>query len=305
MQAGATRAVAATAAIAAAAALVAFVALHGTASNDPAAAAGRAASDVAARPGPGHGRHNPQPGPLAERAASYAAGRTGSVLAAVYDVQTGQSWSLGTGAPQAEASVVKLDILETLLAGSGGAGLGPADQELARAMIEDSDNDAATSLWHEAGGAAGLTAYNGRAGLTSTTPSQCVSCAGFAWPGWGLSMTRPGDQLTLLKQLVVPGPRPLLSGTERSYALSLMEHVTPGQRWGVSAGIPSGVTVALKNGWLPLRPSGTDWQVNSVGWVSGEGRDYLAAVLTTGSPTEQYGIDTIDGLSSVIWTAMR
>jgi hypothetical protein len=65
------------------------------------------------------------------------------------------------------------------------------------------------------------------------------------------------------------------------------------------------VTVALKNGWLPLDAASTDWQVNSVGWVSGDGRDYLIAVLTTGNPTEQYGIDTINALSSLIWTAMR
>jgi hypothetical protein len=63
--------------------------------------------------------------------------------------------------------------------------------------------------------------------------------------------------------------------------------------------------VALKNGWLPLNDASTDWQVNSVGWISGAGRDYLVAVLSTGNPTEQYGIDTINGLSSLIWPAMR
>ena len=164
-------------------------------------------------------------------------------------------------------------------------------------MIEDSDNDAATSLWDEVGGATGIGAYNDRAGLTRTTPSACVTCAGFPWPGWGLTTTVPEDQLTLLKQLITPGPRPLLSDAERSYALSLMENVTPGQRWGITGGVPAGVTVALKNGWLPLDDANTDWQVNSVGWVSGDGRDYLIAVLTTGNPTEQYGIDTINALS--------
>jgi hypothetical protein len=41
--------------------------------------------------------------------------------------------------------------------------------------------------------------------------------------------------------------------------------------------------------------------VNSVGWISGDGRDYLAAVPTTGNPAELYGIDTIDQLAAMIW----
>jgi hypothetical protein len=243
--------------------------------------------------------------PLSGAAASYVAGRAGTTLAAVYDIKTAQSWRLGDGQAQAEASVVKLDILETLLARQGGTGLSPGDQSLSRLMIEDSDNDAATSLWYEAGAAAGLGAYNDKAGLTRTTPSQCVTCAGFPWPGWGLTTTVPYDQVTLLKQLVAPGPHPLLSRAQRSYVLSLMENVTPDQRWGVSGGVPAGVTVALKNGWLPLNNANTDWQVNSVGWVSGAGRDYLIAVFSTGNPTERYGIDTINALSSVVWNAMR
>ncbi len=123
--------------------------------------------------------------------------------------------------------------------------------------------------------------------------------------GLGAVHHGPQDQLTLLRQLVVPGPRPLLPAAARSYALSLMEQVTPGQRWGVSGGVPPGVRVALKNGWLPLDDARSDWQVNSVGWISGDGRDYMIAVLSTGNPTEQYGIDTISGLSSLVWTAMR
>jgi hypothetical protein len=51
-----------------------------------------------------------------------------------------------------------------------------------------------------------------------------------------------------------------------------MERVTPGQAGGISGGVPPGVTVALKNGWLPLDGNG-DWQVNSIGWVIGDGRD--------------------------------
>jgi beta-lactamase class A len=230
--------------------------------------------------------------------------RDGVVLAAVYDLRTGQTWQFGQGQPQDEASVVKLDVLETLLAerGRGGTELSAGDRTLAEQMIEDSDNDAATSLWDEVGGASGIRSFNTSAGLADTVPSSCVNCPGFPWPGWGLTTTIPGDQLTLLRTLVEPNS--LLTNPERSYALSLMENVTPDQRWGVSGGVPAQATVALKNGWLPLNSANNNWQINSVGWISGSGRDYLIAVLTTGNPTEQYGIDTIDQLAAMVWNAM-
>jgi hypothetical protein len=261
------------------------------------------ASPLAPRPSAssGLGRHQD---PLGAAAASYLSSRAGAVLAAVYDLRTGQTWRLGQGQPQDEASVVKLDVLETLLAerGRSGTELSAGDQTLAGQMIEDSDNDAATSLWYEVGGASGIRSFNSAAGLADTAPSSCVNCPGFPWPGWGLTTTIPGDQLTLLRALVEPNS--LLTNAERGYALSLMENVTPAQRWGVSGGVPAQATVALKNGWLPLNSADSDWQINSVGWISGSGRDYLMAVLTTGNPTEQYGIDTIDELGAMVWDDM-
>ena len=104
-----------------AAALVLFLALRGSGGTHPPAAAGRGAAglgEMPPSPATGSGQAVParHADPLSGAAASYAADRSGSVLAAVYDVSTGQSWRLGDGPPQAEASVVKLDILETLLA---------------------------------------------------------------------------------------------------------------------------------------------------------------------------------------------
>jgi len=263
-----------------------------------AAAATATASSPVARPAASH--HDP----FGSAAASYVSSRNGVVLAAVYDLRTGQTWQFGRGQPQDEASVVKLDVLETLLAerGRSGTGLSASDRTLAEEMIEDSDNDAATSLWDAVGGASGIRSFNTAAGLADTVPSSCVNCPGFPWPGWGLSTTVPADQLTLLRALVEPNS--LLSNTERSYALSLMENVTPDQRWGVTGGVPDQATVALKNGWLPLDSANNDWQINSVGWISGSGRDYLIAVLTTGNPTEQYGIDSIDQLAAMVWNEM-
>ena len=244
--------------------------------------------------------------PFGSAAASYLSGRSGTALAAVYDLRTGRTWHVGRGQPQAEASIVKLDVLETLLAEHGqgdGTGLSASERTLAEEMIEDSDNDAATSLWYQVGGAARIRSFNARAGLSHTLPSSCVVCPGFAWPGWGLTTTTPDDQIALLRQLVTPSS--LLTKAAREYALSLMEDVTPSQRWGVSGGVPAQVTVALKNGWLPLRGAGRDWQVNSIGWISGGGRNYLMAVLTTGNPSAQYGIDTINQLAATVWQQMR
>jgi hypothetical protein len=61
------------------------------------------------------------------------------------------------------------------------------------------------------------------------------------------------------------------------------------------------VSVALKNGWLPF---GAGWHVDSIGRIRGAGRWYLIAVLTSLDPSEQYGIDTINAVSSRVWHAL-
>jgi hypothetical protein len=71
----------------------------------------------------------------------------------------------------------------------------------------------------------------------------------------------------------------------------------------VTAGLPAGTSVAVKNGWLPL-DNGGGWQVNSDGIVSGDGYRADISVLSTGSATEQAGIDEIEGLTRLLWPAM-
>ena len=157
-------------------------------------------------------------------------------MAGVYDVATGQTWALGPQHPQAEASIVKLDILETFYAQqrNGPEALAGPDQPLAQPMMEDSDNSAATSLWNAVGGPGRIQSFNGAAGLTHTLPSSCVTCPGFAWPGWGLTTTIPADQIALLRELIEPST--LLTDAQRRSALEFMENVTPAQRWGVTGG---------------------------------------------------------------------
>ena len=227
--------------------------------------------------------------PLGGAVPSFVASRDDLVTAAVYDLDTGETYVINLGVQEVEASISKVDIMSALFAQLGGAPAPTADQELLVPMIEESDNNAATGLFNADGGAPGVTAYNDEIGMSETTENVA----------WGLTTTTATDQLDLLRHLVLPS---VLTTSQQQYGLSLMEQVTPSQDWGVSAGVPAGVTVALKNGWLPLVGNG-DWQVNSIGWISGDGRNYLIAVLTTGNPSEGYGIDTIEAISGLVFDA--
>jgi polynucleotide 5'-kinase involved in rRNA processing len=99
---------------------------------------------------------------------------------------------------------------------------------------------------------------------------------------------------------VVVQPNSLLTDASRAYMLNLMEHINPTQDWVATGGVPSGVTVALKNGFAVIN----GWQINTTGWVDGGGRDYLIAVLTDGNATESYGIDTVNAVSAIVWDSL-
>jgi hypothetical protein len=237
----------------------------------------------------------PKTNPLRTRAMrTLLSHRAGQIGIAVENLHTGKLWWYHPGYREQTASIVKVDILETLLrhAMDANTPLGEETAETAQGMIENSDNDDATDLWNQVGGASGIAAYNAKAGLTATSPNT----DGY----WGETLTTAPDQITLLKQLALP--HGLLNRASQDYQLGLMSNVESDQRWGVSGGVPSSARIALKNGWLPL--SGGDWQINSIGRIKGDGRWYLIAVLTTGDPTEEYGIDTIEAISALVYRAL-
>ncbi|MGH9172013.1 MAG: serine hydrolase [Acidimicrobiales bacterium] len=223
-------------------------------------------------------------------------------MVAMYDIPSGAEWVLNPNlAPQPTASIVKVDIMATLLYQANGArrSLTASESELIPPMIEVSSNSAATSMWYAAGGGNAIGSFNSMLGMSSTTMSTCVVCGSFPWPGWGLSTTRPVDQLALLKQLVMPSN--LISKDQQHYALNLMSHIEPSLQWGVSQSVPSSATVAMKTGDLPLNSSDTDWQVNSLGWVDAGSHNYLMAMLSTGNPSLEYGVDTLNEISAMVW----
>jgi len=224
----------------------------------------------------------------------YLASRLGSIDAAVYDAQSGATYCYRPTLREDTASIIKVDILATLLAEAQSAHRGLSEEEaaLATRMIEESDNDAADALWDEEGGAAAVSRFDTRVGMVATTPDE----AGH----WGLTTTTACDQVALLRAIAYPNG--LLTRASRTYELGLMAQVQSDQRWGIPAGVPAGVNADVKNGWLPV---GSGWQINSDGDVSGDGESYVASVMTAGDPSESYGIETIDELSKLIWHAMR
>lgn len=221
--------------------------------------------------------------------------RAGDVSVAVEDLQSDQEWLWNPNGRFQTASIVKVDILETLLYDAilAHAPLDAADAALAQTMIEASSDTAAQTLWDELGGSTGVGRFDALAGLSQTS----LDTSGY----WGESLTAAADQIALLRQLVEPGS--LLDAASQRYGLSLMENIDSGQNWGVTAGVPAGVTVALKNGWMPIT-NDADWEINSIGWIDGDGRDYLVAVLTSGDPSEAYGITTIEDIASRVWSAL-
>ena len=209
---------------------------------------------------------------------------------AIVDHRSGASFAYQGDAAFSTASVVKVDILATLLlqARQGGHQISAADEGLADIMITQSDNDAASTLWSEIGDADGLSAANRMFGLTSTDPGE----DGY----WGLTTTTAADQVKLLDAIASPnGPL----GTENATLLDLMGQVVSDQDWGVSAAARTGETTILKNGWLSLDSDDGLWAVNSIGRITGNGTDVTIAVLSHGSDDLDDGIALVQRVAEL------
>lgn len=229
--------------------------------------------------------------------------RAGDIDIAVYNNQTGQTAHYTNAAGTLNtASIVKLSIAEEVLlqAQSKGVPLTATQLSNLQAMIEESDNSAASSLWDQVGGAVAMNNFFASIDASSTS----------AAPGgyWGLTQTTSIDQLAVLNVLAYSNK--FLNAASISLLSNLINNVEPDQEWGINAGIGNNATYGLKNGWLEDADTSdayadtTSWTVDSIGHVQDTGVDYTIAVLTDGQSTEQYGIDTIESLSRVTWTIL-
>lgn len=246
-------------------------------------------------PAPAPASSSPPPSAAALTAAltdaldAVADGADGQFSAAVLDTGSAAGAVYGDGA-YVTASIVKVDILAALLLQAQDAGrqLTAQERSYATVMIQKSDNDAATALWQEIGGAAGLDAANKRLGLAETHGGQSGR--------WGLTQTTAADQLTLLRAVFATGAegdKTVLSEPSRAYVQQLMGQIAQDQAWGVSAAGDDAASTRLKNGWLPRSATGL-WVVNSIGRVTAQGRTYLVAVLSNGHKDMDTGVALVE-----------
>ena len=254
---------------------------------------GWAAPDPGSDPAAGRAAEGQPPPPTSESATAALAqvvdarteGIKGDTAVAVLDLGTGVTATFAADKPLPTASVVKVDILAALLLQKDGE-LTQGQEATARRMIQNSDNNAATTLWKAIGGADGLDKANRQLGLTATTPGTKAR--------WGLTTTTAADQLRLLS-VIFTDDSPLSAGS-RGFIRTLMGNVADDQQWGVSAADdPGGSEFYLKNGWLP-RTGG--WIVNSVGEVEHDGHKLLVVALSDGRPSKDVGIDVLEGISA-------
>ncbi|GAA2278699.1 MULTISPECIES: serine hydrolase [Kitasatospora] len=235
--------------------------------------------------------HNPQlAARLSQDIASALAGRKDTVAFAISDAKTGVSCADHATVHFDSASVIKATIMGAVLRRAEDENhryLTDWEDQNLQQMITASDNTAATNLWKSLG-MPRLQAFLQLAGMKDTQ----LGADGF----WGLTQITAADELKML-DVFTDNPN-VLTPAGKAYALGLMSQVEADQRWGTPFGAPATVSVHLKNGWLPRATHG--WRVHSLGIFTSADKDYRMAVLSQDNATEEYGIDTIQALASVV-----
>jgi hypothetical protein len=152
-----------------------------------------------------------------------------------------------------------------------------ADRALLEPMIRWSDNVAATRV-RDIVGNGGLVRLAHRVGMRAFAPAAI----------WGLSRIDAADQTLFFLHIdrYVP-PR------HRATALRLLGSIVPSQRWGIAQVRPPGWALYFKGGW----GSGTGAVDHQVALLRRGQRRVSVAILTTASPSHDYGKRTLRGVA--------
>jgi hypothetical protein len=230
---------------------------------------------------------------LAARIDAYLTGRSGTVGVAVYDRRTGVTFAHRVFRNET-LSTVKVVVLVALLrrAEALHRELTSTERSFASAMIRYSDNGATDELLESLGVAAVQRAADAL-GMRYTH----VHGGSTGW--WGYSTTWPGDLVRAMGSILWGG---VVTDAHRSYVRGLMAGVTSSQRWGVcDPPLPSSVRAETKNGWGAMA---SGYRLNSVGHITGNGRNYTMAILSRSPAGFGYGRTTVNGVASVVYRAL-
>jgi hypothetical protein len=217
--------------------------------------------------------------PGVNAARDYAQTRTGEVS---FHVRTEREhWGMDADRTVPSASVIKAMLMLAYLDRPEvrRRALTPADHALLDPMIRSSDNDTATDVYNVVGNA-GLNRVARRARMTRFVP-QVV---------WGLSRISARDQTRMWLRLEALIPR-----RHRAAALRLLRTIVPEQRWGIAqVSLPRGWRLHFKGGW----GSGTGLVEHQVALLRRREERVALAILTTGSPSHDYGKATLRGVAA-------
>lgn len=162
-------------------------------------------------------------------------------------------------------------------------------------MITQSDNGAADRLVTLIGKTATLQDIESRYGLTQTTSDR----------SWGTTLTTSADQANLLNQ-VIGTKESALPEAQRAILRDLMKNINPQQAWGAGTNIPTGWSVAVKNGWYltvagDIPPEGK-WRINTLGmtWDQSGTPRWIFTAYSNEWPTQDAGISAWNDLSALV-----
>ncbi len=216
---------------------------------------------------------------LAPDLARYLAGLGKTAAAVVYDVTRQRYYTYNMDGRFIMGSSMKVPIMLTFLNMTESQGREPDAEEmkLLTTMIENSDNDAAATLYFKRiGGAGGVSAYLKQIGI-SVGPDGLDPNPN----ALGYSTVSP---LVMVQLLTLLHAGKVLTPQDRNLALYWMEHIESDQQVGVGDTAPDGAVVAMKDGWVqepgPNGPETGPWAMNSSGIVTLGRESYVISVYT-------------------------
>jgi beta-lactamase class A len=215
--------------------------------------------------------------PALEQARSYAAVRAGRISFAVRTRRKLYRSDAYRSYPS--ASVVKAMLLVAYLnhATVRHRPLGGGDRALLEPMVRWSDNVTATQIRNFVGNGA-LEQLARRVGMARF----------HTHPIWGSTGITAAGQTKLFLRI-----DRFVVRRHRKTAMRLLGSVVAAQRWGVARAAPPSWALYFKGGW----GSGSGAVDHQVALLRRGRRRVAVAVLTTGSPTHEYGKETLEGVA--------